>query len=343
MCFKYAENIKSSGLVIYDRVKYCDGDLYVPDIELEKILARGLVDLSLTGMPIKTRSKWVKGKICEILGYPVPKSFKKTQPRFIGQNFDVYIQKSNNLQIWNEEVEAERRYVIIKVSENERIEKVKVVGGDEIAKLDTTGTLTKKYQARLTGQLDTNLLVSSDTSKLKDNVELLNNAPNFSVSPTSNPTENELLSIEEIFKQLTAIVGVSFSDPGSDQERLRGAELHKLVCRHLGYQCYEDDGQFPDVKHQLLEIKLQTSITIDLGLVLPTSTEYLDLPAINNLRVRHCDVRYAIFYAETNNGIVEIKGLFLTAGASFFTKFQQFKGNTTNSKIQIPLPANFFD
>jgi hypothetical protein len=70
---------------------------------LEGVLHDGLLGLDLN-YPLRTRSKVLKAKICEILGYPVPKSFKKTQPRFPGQDFDTYIQKSNNLQIWNEEI-----------------------------------------------------------------------------------------------------------------------------------------------------------------------------------------------------------------------------------------------
>ena len=64
--------------------------------------------------------------------------------------------------------------------------------------------------------------------------------------------------------------------------RLRSARFERLtflkppalpVDGYLGYSRYEDKGQFPDIRHQLLEVKLQTSPTIDLGLVLPSSTE----------------------------------------------------------------------
>ena len=88
------------------------------------------------------------GRVFLMLGYPVPKTFKKVQPRFPGQNFDTYVQKSNNLQIWNEEVSASRRYVIIRVNDMDIVTKVRVVTGDVIAAFDTTGTLTHKYQAK---------------------------------------------------------------------------------------------------------------------------------------------------------------------------------------------------
>jgi hypothetical protein len=77
--------------------------------------------------------------------------------------------------------------------------------------------------------------------------------------------------IQSVFDRLRVLIGSSFPNAGHDQERNRGAELHRLVCKALDYQSYADDGQFPDVKNQLLEVKLQTAPTIDLGLVEPVS------------------------------------------------------------------------
>src|ERR1019366_2849728 len=112
------------------------------------LLNRGLAGLSLARLPLRTRTKVVKTQVCRALGYPVPSSFRKTQPRFPGQFFDTYVQKSNNLQVWNEELSPTRRYVLIRLSSADVVTKVKVVTGDTLAKLDTTGTLTQKYQAR---------------------------------------------------------------------------------------------------------------------------------------------------------------------------------------------------
>ncbi|MDP2071862.1 hypothetical protein [Methylotenera sp.] len=119
--------------------------------------------------------------------------------------------------------------------------------------------------------------------------------------------------------------------------------MHSLVCEYLGYSRYEDLGQFPDIRNQLLEIKLQTSPTIDLGWVLPNSTEELNVPALNECNPRHCDTRYAIFYAKTEDGLVTLTHLIVTTGEDFFTRFRKFNGKGINGKIQIPLPRNFFD
>src|SRR6185437_11549855 len=114
---------------------------WIPSPELQRLLDDGLRGLSLAGLPLRTRSKVVKERVCGVLGYPIPASFRKTQPRFPGQMFDTYTQKSNNLQVWNEELEPTRRYVLIRVANDDVVTRVKVVTGDTLALLDTTGTL----------------------------------------------------------------------------------------------------------------------------------------------------------------------------------------------------------
>ena len=340
---RYVEAIRRRGLSIYDRIDVGDPDLWIPTPELEHLLNTAMSGISLADLPLRTRSKVVKEHVCRSLGYPVPPSFKKTHPRFPGQFFDTYVQKSNNLQVWNEELSSTRRYVIIRVGRENVITKVKVATGSTLALLDTTGTLTQKYQARLIpGKAKAELIANEDTEILRvlvrSDVDLA-----AGVSPVNNPRVAKLLPIEKIFDRLQLLVGESFPDIGHDQERNRGASLHRLVCQHLGYADYRDDGQFPDVRHQLLEVKLQTSPTIDLGLVSPDSEETLDVPKLEGRQIRHCDVRYAVFYAETDGMSVTLTHLFVSTGERFFTRFPQFQGMVLNKKLQIPLPPNFFD
>jgi len=143
----YINAIRESGFTIYEQITIGDPDLWIPTDALENILNKELVGISVEGMALRTRSKFVKERICDALGYPIPKSFKKTQPRFLGQQFDTYTQKNNNLQIWNEELSSTRRYVLVRISAEYLVSEAKVVTGDMLAKLDTTGTLTTKYQA----------------------------------------------------------------------------------------------------------------------------------------------------------------------------------------------------
>jgi hypothetical protein len=337
--------IKQSGYTIYDEIEIGDKNYWLTALELQEVLNSKLTGMNLLGLKLRTRSKVVKSAICEALGYPIPKSFMKTKPRFIGQRFDTYTQKSNNLQVWNEDLDLSRRYVIIRISEDDIITKVKVVSGSDLAPLDTTGTLTQKYQARLAYNTEDKYELVSDVdteyvSKLCSDIDSINLED---VSPIDNPHNGNLIPIQEIYESLKNVVGKSFNDPGSDQERNRGAELHRLVCEALGYNSYQDNGQFPDVRNQLLEVKLQTSPTIDLGLISPDSEVPLDMEKVNNTSVRHCDVRYAIFCGEITDGIVTITNLIVTNGNDFFGRLPKFEGKGLNKKIQIPLPKDYFD
>lgn len=339
---QYKRDIQNSGFDIYRLIEVGDEKYWIPTIHLQSLLNEGLKGISLEGLPLRTRSKVVKTAVCEALGYPAPKSFKKTQPRFLGQQLDTYTQKSLNLQIWNEELSPTRRYAIIQISEDDVIISVKVVNGQELAHLDTTGTITTKYQARLETGAEARELVSRlDTELMHPYVRpVVNLAP--ASSPISEPESGLLLTVEAIFQKLSPLVGTTFADPGMDQERNRGAALHRLICERLGYKRYEDNGQFPDIRHQLLEVKLQTSPTIDLGLVLPNSDDHLDIQALGNHHPRHCDTRYALFFAKTDGVRVSLTHLFVATGADFFKRFRRFEGKVTNGKIQIPLPRNFF-
>lgn len=316
--------IKASGLTIYENFEE-HTELFIPDETLQTILEEGLRGLVLD-QPLRTRSKVLKTAVCNVLGYPVPKSFKRTKPRFPAQNFDTYIQKSNNLQIWNEEVSASRRYVLIRVDDKDRVTKIRVVTGPIIAAYDTTGTLTHKYQARSKLAVKASKLVSlEDTDNIKNKIIKVK-TPGF-------------LPIAELYSALLKITMTSFPDPGSDQERNRGGKLHETVCKALEGPTWADNGQFPDIKEQMLEVKLQTSPTIDLGLVCPDSDDPIaDLPEF-----LHQDVRYAVFYATIDGVSVSVNHLILATGKDFFTAFQQFGGLVTNKKLQIPLPRNFFD
>ena len=333
--------IRRSRLSIYDAIPTSHSELWFPLDELERVLCTALRGMPLTGLPLRTRSKVVKEAVCRALGYPVPRTFRRTQPRFPGQRFDVYVQKSDNLQIWNEEVELSRRYVIVRVNEDDEISDLKVVTGSQLAKLDHTGTLTQKYQARLMPTKVEAELVARDTDLISPVVAA--HVDLSSRQPTDFPRAHELLPIETLFNRMRTLLGKCFSDPGRSQERNRGAMLHRLVCEQLGYTSYRDDGRFPDIGHQLLEIKLQTSPTIDLGLVDPHSEDILDMPTPNAMGIRHCDVRYAVFVAKTDGEMVTLERLYVTTGKMFFVRFAQFQGNVVNKKIQIPLPASLFE
>ena len=165
----------------------------------------------------------LKSNVCTVLGYPVPEVFRKIQPRFPGQNFDTYVQKSNNLQIWNEEISGPRRYVLIRVNEKDVVTKVRVVTGDVIAAYDTTGTLTRKYQAKAkTPPTGSQLVSATDTASVTG--RLITAVP---------PAWPRFLVIARLYRELLKLIGTTIINPGITQERNRGGSLHEAVCKIL--------------------------------------------------------------------------------------------------------------
>lgn len=335
----YPKNIYASGLSIYDRIDPEDDYLYIPTVCLEKILSDAMVGLSLAGLPLRTRSKVVKEEICKALGYPIPKSFIKTQPRFFGQNFDVYTQKRLNVQIWNEEVDASRRYVFLRVNENDVITSVRVITGDLLVQYDRTGTLTQKFQARMLQYAD-NFCSRYDTIAVSDWI-IDGHTTLERIDPNQFPRRTQLLRITEIYNRLLPMVGRSVRYLDAVQERNRGAELHAMICDHLGYSYFDDDGTYPDIANQLLEVKLQTSPTIDLGLHSPIDGKVI--AQVDDMTFYSQDIRYAIFNGVVQGDRVYLRNLYLVTGDEFTKFFPLFQGKGTNKKIQLPLPYDFFD
>lgn len=335
-----ARLIGESGFSIYDAVDM-ESPLFFDVLVLEDHLRRRLIGMNLN-YPLRTRAKHSKTYVAAAMGYPIPKSFRKAQPRFPGQNLDVYVQKANNLQIWNEAVDPQRRYALIRVNDDAIITDVRVVTGEAIALLDRTRTLTQKYQASRKARFSGSKLVSvADTNHLRAVLQPATDVKSIKLgSPTERPEPGQVLTIPQVFLRLGTLIGMRLAYGRLDHERNRGADLHRLACIALGYAMYADTGQFPDVLNQVLEVKLQTSRTIDLGLVTPDSQS----PAQEvGMGIRHCDVRYAVFYANRSADYdLTITEVVVVTGEDFFTEFQRFEGKIINKKIQIKLPSGFF-
>ncbi|WFP22920.1 hypothetical protein P9A14_11905 [Gordonia hongkongensis] len=314
------------------------GLFYTPG-QLEELLRAELIGRTdLNNLPVRTRSKVAKTLVCEILGYVAPPSFRKVNPRLRHANVDVYVQQASNLQIWNQEVDAARRYVILIIRDGV-IAKVKVIAGADLAQFDTTGTLTSKFQANRIDEDGGSVLASAtDTAAFIERFTPSSSVPP-GVSPVTAPGRARVLDIATVYSRLLPIVGRYFVDPGQTQERNRGSVVHREACSELGLSHYADHGQFPDILSQLIEVKLQLARTIDLGLELPESTTPL---ASANGVVAVRDVRYAIFYGARSGSSFQITDLVVVTGQDFFREFRQFAGKVSNSKLQLKLPSNWF-
>jgi hypothetical protein len=331
--------IASAGATIYDSLE--DRPELIFSLSLLESHLRGeLIGIRVPG-EIRTRSKLAKRLVASALGYPVPASFQRTQPRFPGQNLDVHVQKANNLQIWNEELDPDRRHAILRVDDNAVITAVRVVDGETLARLDTTGTLTQKYQAsRLGGHTGTKLVSTVDTERFQRLLTPVNELPREALAdldPLHPPERAKVLAIQPLFVVLQALPGRRLAR-AELQERNRGAALQRTVCDVLGLSHYADHGQFPDIPCQALEVKAQSSPTIDLGLVTPDSTD----EARGLAGLRHCDVRYCVAELEPRDGEFEVTAVVVSAGEDFFREFRAFEGLRQNRKLQMHLPPDFF-
>lgn len=336
--FEVRDRIEESGISIYSEPATADSDLFYPPKALEVVLEDKLVgNADLVDLPVRTRSKVAKKLVCEVLGYTAPKSFKKVQPRLPHPAVDVYAQQANNLQIWNEELDAERRYVILILVDGV-ISRVRVIAGADLAQYDATGTLTSKFQAARYSEGGSRLVSEFDTDHFRDRLEP-NSSGDTHRLPTSQPVRGSVLPVKEIYRRLLSMVGKTYRDPGIVQERNRGTVVHREACARLGCDGFADNGQFPDILSELVEVKLQLSRTVDLGVELPSSSTPL-ASANGLLDVR--DVRYAIFYAERCGSEFTITSLVVSTGADFFTEYRQFGGLTSNRKLQLRLPNSWF-
>lgn len=308
--------------------------------QLAALLSRELVGRAFDA-PIRTRAKLAKQAVAAALGYPVPPTLRKVKPRFPGQDLDVYVQRSSNLQVWNDEVSPGRRYAVLGVDDDNRVVAVRVVEGTELATFDKTGTLTTKYQAKRRGGRTGSYLVSRHDTR--DFIAEL--APDDDLGrdvlanllPASAPVRGKVLGVAGLNARLRDLVGHALEY--SPSERSRGAKLHRAACEVLGLADYADTGSFPDIVCQALEVKLQTAGTIDLGLVKPDS----DASAVAlSPRLRQRDARYLVAYATRHRDLLRVEHIVVSTGADFFDEFRLFGGLRQNQKLQLRLPIDFF-
>lgn len=117
----------------------------------------------------------------------------------------------------------------------------------------------------------------------------------------------------------------------------RGQALERKVADLLGYELSADallHGAFPDIKNQLLEVKVQDSPTVDLGRFSPEKEELL-FPEMN---VTTFDIRYLIALTDPNTDI--IKGIILSPGEKLGEVFSYISGESY--KCQRSIPMSFF-
>jgi hypothetical protein len=121
------------------------------------------------------------------------------------------------------------------------------------------------------------------------------------------PDQELLYSIKDLGKRLsTALIGQKIDQTVT---RLSGSSLEYLTLKALGYNVQNSDsleGLFPDIRHQLLEVKVQRRQTVDLGKFSPL--EVVDVPGMD---ITPEYIRY-LFVLVNDNDIID--GIILMYG-----------------------------
>ena len=304
------------------------------------------------------------------------KQARQSKPKFIHQLLDIFVQSSRNLQVWNYvpyadiiipgEWNAESefpycykdcRYLLVFHNSEGFILKTTLVNGNTLAEWDTTGTQTIKWQASARRSYRNEIssqIVVSPVETLHSKISTYMQQPlgkksRFIVQESQNPesplikqppTPASFLTHNEIAQALRALVGTEFANLGTGQERNMGQTLEKEIIKALGYQSYQqtDTGDYPDLLHQLIEVKFQFRGTIDLGKHLPTDP--LPIKATwNKWGITPREIRYIVALMEQDiHGNFIVDSIVITSGEKFNEYFSISEG--TNFKIQIPVPLS---
>jgi hypothetical protein len=316
--------------------------------QLETYLTDALRGLSVSGLALKTRSAFIRQQVFAALGYEVPKRARAAGGAptvdnvsggalFGAQNADIYVQKSNNLQVWNEKLDVNRRYLVVIVDEADVVAGVRAFTGRTLAKWSRTGTLTSKFQASLK-------LVFSDAvpghvcgRDTERTVQFIGRAKGTGCA-SAEPALGTLLSIQDLGAKLTKLIGTTVPYISAVDDKKRSAALSAAVGNALGYNDMGDTAVFPKIPAQMLEVKLQTSDTIDLGRTWPSSDSPLNFQGGRARMLRRRDVRFAVFYGTRIGDTIRLDKVVITPGERFWDVFATLQGKLRNTKLQIRLP-----
>lgn len=304
------------------------------------------------------------------------KQARQYKPKFIHQLLDIFVQSSRNLQVWNYVPYADTtipgewnlenkppyrykdcRYLLVFHNPQGAILKTTPVNGNILAEWDTTGTQTIKWQASARrsyrNEISSQIIVSP-VETLHNKIgtymqQSLEKKSRFIVQESQNlqsplikqpPTPASFLTHNEIAQALRTLIGTKFINLGTGQERSMGQTLEKEIIRALGYQSYQqtDTGDYPDLLHQLIEVKFQFRDTIDLGKHLPTDPVPITAPW-NKWKISPQEIRYIVALMEQDaQGNFIVDSIVITSGEKFNEYFPISEG--TNSKIQISIPSS---
>jgi hypothetical protein len=287
---------------------------------------------------------------------------KKGIPKITREFIDTYIITSGatyNLQVWNRIPALETllikydsgeslkctdvRFILVRIDiQNNCVVSVIILTPEYIEqKFGKFGKPTIKHQLLISNKTrkeiferEDKILTFLDSKKLSYFIRHDHNLPKDNM--TEEPDLKNLYSIA-LLKKIVAEKLIGFKLDAAATKN-RGQALEKKVLELLGYPVHNSNllyGAFPDIKNQLLEVKVQDSPTVDLGRFTPEKEEII----IEGSNLTTFDVRYLI--ALTNPKTEIIEGIILSPGEKLGEFFSYVSAESY--KCQRSIPVAFFD
>lgn len=283
-------------------------------------------------------------------------------PKITREFIDTYIVTSGtiyNLQVWNRIPAAETllvkydsgetlkctdvRFVFVQIDKDKNcIASIIILTPKYIeTKFGMFGKPTIKHQLLISTKVRKEINLKTDKIlSFPDSKKLSYQIKHFYEPPISGMVEEpdirNLYSIG-LLKKIVAEKLIGFK-LNSGATKNRGQALERKVLELLGYQVNETDllyGAFPDIRNQLLEVKVQDSPTVDLGKFTPEKEETV----INESNFTTFDVRYLIALTNSQTGIIE--GIILSPGEKLGELFSYV--SEQSFKCQRSIPMSFFN
>jgi len=289
--------------------------------------------------------------------YEIVPPKQKGVPAFLREYIDTYIVTTGaayNLQVWNRNpnsasvqvvlkekehlLASDVRFVLGKLSSDGTIDSIVIMTPDYIEKaFGKFGNPTIKQQLIISDKkrdeiIKNRSLVVGDISLPKKLID--ESCEHISSDSSIKDEPVKVLPLSHIDKQITdSLIGEKLDISLSTKQR--GQQLERLVAYKLGYKKTQEmlEGGFPDIRNQMLEVKVQDSPTIDLGRYSPQFEEYI------NDAFTTRTIRYLIALTNAMNGSID--GIVLVPGeelGKYFTYVAE-----KNYKCQRSIPMEFFE
>lgn len=280
----------------------------------------------------------------------------KGVPKFLREYIDTYIVTTGNtynLQVWNRnpssnsvQVELDNgetllakdvRFILGKINEEHCIETIVVMTVDYIEnKFGKFGVPTMKQQLSISNRKRESIIwdrkMVIDDANLPIQLLAIDEEIGESVSIKDEP--NKVLPIRVIGERVIhKLIGQRLDISLSTKQR--GQQLERMVAYHLGYRTLQErlEGGYPDIRNQMLEIKVQDSPTVDLGRYSPQFEEQITNYFTTRL------IRYLIALTNSIDGSIE--GIVICPGEELGKHFTYVSDKSF--KCQKSIPMKFFD